>query len=175
MQSISCVLLNADYTPLGIISWKKAIKLICKKKVEIVKYSETVIHNFENTIVIKIPLIIKLIKLIRKLWGIRVPYSKRTVMIRDNYTCVYCGTDNKKRMTIDHIIPKSKGGKSNFDNTVCCCFDCNNKKDNRTPSESRMFLKTRPYTPTIMEFLKKSIKDSGMESTLKELELLGVL
>ena len=80
-----------------------------------------------------------------------------------------------KGMTIDHILPRSKGGKSEFENTVCCCFACNNKKDNRTPSEAKMFLKFRPYTPTIMEFLIRSIKNSGMEETLNELEKLGVL
>lgn len=172
---VSTVLLNADFSPLGIISWKKAMKLICKKKVDVIKYSDIVIHNFESTFVSKIPLIIKLVKMIRTLWKIRVPFSKRTVIIRDNFTCGYCGKRELKGMTMDHILPRSKGGKSEFENTVCCCFACNNKKDNRTPSEAKMFLKFRPYTPTIMEFLIRSIKNSGMEETLNELEKLGVL
>jgi 5-methylcytosine-specific restriction endonuclease McrA len=174
-MNVNTVLLNSDYSPLGIISWKKAMKLICKKKVDVIKYSEIVISNFEKTFVTKIPLIIKLVKLIRTLWRVRVPFSKRTVIIRDNFVCAYCGVRVLKGLTIDHVIPKSKGGKSTFENTVSCCFDCNNKKDNRTPSEAKMYLKFKPYTPTIMEFLVRSIKQSGMEETLNELEKLGVI
>jgi 5-methylcytosine-specific restriction endonuclease McrA len=172
---VNTVLLNADYSPLGVINWKKAMKLICKGKVDVIKYSNIVVSNFEKTFVTKIPLIIKLIKMIRTLWRVRVPFSKRTVIIRDNHTCAYCGVKKTSGLTIDHVIPRSKGGKSEFENVVACCFNCNNRKDNRTPSESKMYLKIKPYAPTIMEFVIKSIRNSGMEETLAELEALGAL
>lgn len=169
------VLLNSDFTPLGVIGWKKAVKLIAKKKVEVVKYGTHVVSNFEKTVVITIPLIIRLVKLIRTLWGKRVPFSKRTVIIRDNFTCAYCGKYSKTGMTIDHIIPKAQGGKSTFDNVVSCCLPCNNYKDNKTPAQAKMYLKIRPTTPTIMEFIIKQIRNIGLTETLNELERLGVV
>ena len=88
-------------------------------------------------------------------------------MVRDGFRCVYCGTSS--RLTIDHVIPASKGGKNNFDNCVTACQPCNNKKGNRTPNEANMFMKKRPYAPTISEFIRLKMKQLGVEDFLKEL------
>jgi len=71
---------------------------------------------------------------------VKLPFKKATrtkenVFKRDKYECVYCGDGNKKHLTIDHVLPKSRGGKSSWTNEVTCCFSCNNKKDNKTPAE----------------------------------------
>jgi 5-methylcytosine-specific restriction endonuclease McrA len=167
------ILLNSDYTPLGFIGWKKALKLIVKKKVEIIKSSTKIIHNFENTISMLIPEVIRLIKIIRNLWKRKVPFSKRNVLIRDNFICQYCKKPIKnEKPSIDHIIPKSKGGKSTFENTVVCCLPCNLKKDNKTCSEAKMFPISRPVQPTINQFITMQIKNTGLEVTLKELGIL---
>ena len=168
------VLLNADYSPLGVIDWRKAVKLIVKKKVEVIKLSKKIITNVDNIYKIIVPEIIRLIKLIRSIWKARVPFNRRTVIIRDNHTCAYCLV-KKHDMTIDHVIPRSKGGKSTFDNVVCCCKPCNHKKDDRLPSEAGMYLKFKPTTPTIMEFIVRQIKNVGMNETLQTLEELGVI
>ena len=167
-MSTGVILLNADYTPISTISWQKAICLIVKKKVEVIKASNRVITNFDRSISIIVPTIIRLIKLIRSIFKTKVPYSKRNVLVRDGNICAYCGIPGKN-MTIDHIIPKSLGGKSTFENTVCACLTCNNKKDNRNCNEANMYPKhCRPVAPTIMEFLMKSFKHDGLESILKE-------
>jgi 5-methylcytosine-specific restriction endonuclease McrA len=72
-------------------------------------------------------------------------------------------------LTIDHVIPQSRGGKNSFENCVTSCFDCNNKKGNRTPNEANMYMKRRPYSPTISEFLRLKVKQMGLDKFLKEL------
>ena len=72
-------------------------------------------------------------------------------------------------LTIDHIIPTSKGGKTSFENCITACKPCNNEKGNRTPSEAKMFLKRQAYAPTISEFFRIKMKQLGVEAYLKEL------
>jgi len=171
-MELNCVLLNADYTPLGLISWQKAIKLMVKGKVEIIKSSKKKLHNFENTITLFIPILIRLIKFVRNLWKARVPFNKRNLMIRDNFTCQYCGKKLNKDSSIDHIIPKSKGGKSTFENTVASCIPCNCKKNNHTCAEARMYPRNKAYIPTINQFLMNQIRNAGLEATLIEFGIL---
>ena len=169
MVANECILLNADYTPLGVIHWKKAVKLLCKGKVEIVKASKRIVRNFERTIEIFIPEVIRLIKLIRSIWRTHVPLNKRNVLIRDNYTCAYCGKKSNSHMSIDHVLPRSKGGKNTFDNLVASCVPCNNHKDMKTCAEAKMYPKVKPYTPTVNQFLQMNIKNSGLYATLKNI------
>lgn len=161
------IVLNADMSILGTTPYKRAIRLIVKGKAEAVVDSEIDIHPS-----MKVPLVIRLIKAIRNLWRKSIPWSKTNVHIRDGYTCQYCGAKvAKNKATIDHVIPKDLGGKNGWENTVCSCFSCNNKKENRTPSQAEMSLKRLPYTPTIMEFLLRKIKQEGLAEVLKELEV----
>ena len=80
-------------------------------------------------------------------------YQWHAVFTRDKNTCVYCGTKSSK-LTIDHILPKTRNGKTSFENCVAACFDCNTTKNNRTPDEAGMVLLKRPYHPTIADFLR---------------------
>ena len=157
-----CVLLNADYSFLNIVDWKRALCLVVKNKVQVLSYSERVVNGAEGS-VLRVPAVMKLVKLIRALYRARVPFSKRNILTRDNYRCVYCGKPEKK-LTIDHIIPRSRGGKSTFENCVACCRRCNTRKGCRTPSEVGMFMKRRPYQPTIAEFLRIKLNRLGLEN-----------
>lgn len=160
------IVLNGDYTYLNTITWKRALALLMKGKAETLKYADKVIHC-SNGASIKLPAVMRLIKVIRMIYKNRVPYSKRNVMIRDKHVCGYCGST--KDLTIDHVIPLSKGGKTSFDNCVTACFGCNNKKNNRIPSEANMYLRKKPYTPTISEFFMIKMKNLGVDKYLKEL------
>jgi 5-methylcytosine-specific restriction endonuclease McrA len=162
-----CILLNADYTFLNVVGWKRAMCLIAKGKVHVVKHSERLIRTAEG-IAIKVPSVMRLIKLIRTLYINRVPFSKKNVLVRDGFKCAYCG-NGKERLTIDHIIPKSKGGQAVFENCVSSCKSCNNKKGDRTPTEAQMYLKVKAYQPTISEFLRLKIKKLGINDVLKDL------
>jgi 5-methylcytosine-specific restriction endonuclease McrA len=137
-----------------------------KGKAEVLKYSDKVIKIAEGK-VMQIPLILKLIKIVRMIYRNRVPFSKRNVMIRDGYKCAYCGSTDT--LTIDHVIPISRDGKSDFDNCVACCKICNAKKKNRTPSEAKMYMKKKPYSPTISEFIKIRLKSLKLEDYLIEM------
>ena len=161
-----CILLNADYTFLNMVNWRRAMCLIAKGKVQILKQSERVIRTAEG-VAIKVPAVMKLIKLIRTLYVSRVPFSKKNVLIRDGFKCAYCGAKREK-LTIDHIIPKSRGGKTNFDNCVSSCKPCNNRKGGKTPREARMYLQVKAYQPTISEFLRLKVQKLGINKVLKE-------
>jgi len=163
----SCVVLNADYTFLNTVNWKRAVCLVIKGKVEVLKYTDRVITNAEKTIAMKIPAVIKLIKIIRSLYRSKVPFSKRNVMVRDGFACAYCGSDDT--LTIDHVLPVSRGGKSQFENCVAACKECNSNKGNRTPSEAKMYLKKQPHAPTISEFINMRMEKLGIMDLLREL------
>ena len=160
------IVLNADYTYLNSIDWKKAILLLEKGKVEVVKYSKRIINTVCNSF--KIPLVIKLIKYIRILYRTRVPFSKKNIFARDGFKCAYCGRETEK-LTVDHIVPKAKGGKSTFDNCVAACRPCNNRKGDKLCSEAKMWPKVRPYTPTISEFLQIKMKKMGIDKIIESL------
>ncbi|MCP4353139.1 MAG: HNH endonuclease [Desulfobacterales bacterium] len=161
-----CILLNADYSFLNVVDWKRTMRLIANGKVQVLKYSETIIRSAEG-IIIKIPAVMKLIKLVRALYRTRVPFSKKNVLIRDKFKCAYCGND-KEKLTIDHIIPKSRRGKTTFENCIACCRKCNNKKGDKTPGEVNMFIKVKPYQPTISEFLRLKVGSLGINEVLKD-------
>jgi 5-methylcytosine-specific restriction endonuclease McrA len=164
-----CIVLNADYSFLNIISWRRAVALMSKGKVEVLKYSDRVIKTIKGEIM-KIPMVLKLVHLVRTIYKTKVPFSKKNIMVRDDFACVYCGRDNAEaHLTIDHVLPKSKGGKSTWENCVTSCKPCNARKGNRTCAESRMFIKKRPWAPTISEFVKQKVKALGLEHMLRDL------
>ncbi len=166
----TCILLNADYTFLNVVNWKRAFKMLINDKVTVVEYTDKYIKCGSCTI--QLPSIMRLIKLIRTIYRNHVPFTKRNIMVRDGYKCVYC--DSRNTLTIDHIIPSSRGGLSNFDNCVTACRKCNNDKGNKTPRDANMFLRKRPYQPTISEFLKIKMKQMGIDKMIDEF-LKGVV
>jgi 5-methylcytosine-specific restriction endonuclease McrA len=161
-----CILLNADYSFLNVVNWKRAMCLLAKGKVQVLKNSERIIKTAEG-IVMKVPAVMKLIKIIRTLYRTRIPFTKKNVIVRDGFKCAYCGSE-KERLTIDHIIPKSRGGETIFENCVSSCKLCNNNKGARTPRESGMYPKVKAYQPTISEFLRLKVKKLGINDVLKD-------
>lgn len=159
------IVLNADMSILGTTTWKRAIRLVVTGKAEPLADSNTRIHP-----TMYIPKVIRLIKAIRNLWKKEVPWAKGSVHIRDRYICQYCGIPvPKKQATIDHVIPVAKGGKNKWNNTVCACKSCNNKKEDFLMSEVGMSLSRKPYQPTIMEFILLKIEQDGLAGILKDL------
>lgn len=98
--------------------------------------------------------------------------NRHNIKVRDNFTCQYCGRHRskfgrKERLTMDHIIPRSRGGLHKWDNVVSACSTCNNSKDNRTPSEANMHLRCKPYTPTIHEIRRKREEHKERRKVIK--------
>jgi 5-methylcytosine-specific restriction endonuclease McrA len=164
-----CVLLNADYSFLNLIDWKRAMCLVAKEKVRILSYSEHRVCSGEGNI-FKIPAVMRLVKLVKTLYQLKTPFNKKNVMVRDGFRCAYCG-HTKPHLTVDHVLPKSKGGGTSFENCVACCRPCNTEKGNRTPKEAGMKLRIKPYHPSISEILKLKAAQSGI---LESLAGLGI-
>jgi 5-methylcytosine-specific restriction endonuclease McrA len=161
-----CILLNADYSFLNIVSWRRAMCLVAKQKVEVLRYAKRSVGCVAG-MRRAVPAVMRLIKLIRTIYRARVPFSKRNVLIRDGFCCAYCGASGK-RLTVDHIVPRCRGGANDFDNCVACCPACNARKGGRTPSEAHLLLRRRPYQPTIAEFMRLKFSALHLDEALAE-------
>ncbi len=136
MLNRKVLILNQNYEPLSVSTVKRAIILMYSHKVELVERYEGAIHSISTSI--PCPSVIRLYNYIRKPYR-EIPLNRKNILRRDNHTCQYCGK-NHRPMTIDHIIPKSYGGKDSWENLVAACLACNNKKGNRTPEKAGMTL-----------------------------------
>lgn len=161
MQSV--IVLNASYEFMGLIPWQKAMTLLFAGKVEIVKESEKIVRTVSQCF--RVPAIIRLIKFIRRVYRREVPFSRKNILIRDAYHCLYCGLEfPPTELTIDHVVPKVQGGANHWTNVVTCCRECNMRKGGQTPRQAGMRLQGKPVKPTIMEFINKYLKRRfGME------------
>jgi len=158
MRREEVLVLNATYEPIQVLNFRKAIKLIINKKASIEKKYDVNL----STINFSIPLP-SVIKLNRYIKYVKRPlmYSRRNVLIRDDFTCQYCGDSTKKdkvKMTIDHIIPISKGGLNNWKNAVACCIKCNVNKGNKSlkefENEYGLKLRKLPHEPSPFAYLR---------------------
>jgi 5-methylcytosine-specific restriction endonuclease McrA len=127
--------------------------------------TERLIHNFEKTREFVIPSVIRLLKFIKNVYKAKVSFTKKNVLIRDEYTCAYCGS--KEELTVDHVVPSSKGGKTTWENCVACCQDCNYKKGNKSVEEAKMFLKFKPYHPGLVDYLRAKVAVFGLQGITK--------
>tara|TARA_R100000008_G_C3585941_1_gene172278 strand:- start:2989 stop:3513 length:525 start_codon:yes stop_codon:yes gene_type:complete len=142
------LLLNSDYRALRFINWNRALKLMYRNKVETVSEWEG-FHIRSTSGNISLPSTLRL-KTHVKYHKVRIKFSKNLIKKRDAFTCQYCGEQERKKLTIDHIIPVSRGGQNSFENCVTACFKCNNKKNNRLLSEINMKLAKVPKKPTYL-------------------------
>jgi 5-methylcytosine-specific restriction endonuclease McrA len=142
------LLLNQDNTPLNIITISKAFKLLAKDKVWADDTSNEYYEVVSVSKIVKIPKIL-ILKYYVKLPYKRVAPTRKNIMRRDNYTCQYCGIDLcEKTATIDHIVPRCKGGGSTWTNMITACKDCNLFKGNRTPKEANMQMRKKAKEPS---------------------------
>ena len=147
------LVLNASYEFLNIASLERALKLIYKGKAEIIEsVPGKEIASVKNRF--KMPSIIRLLYLIVRPYK-NIPLSKQNILLRDGFVCQYCGRHGN---TVDHIIPKSRSGKDSWENCVCACIECNQKKHNRTPQEANMKLLRKPRRPSIISFIIRRLK-----------------
>jgi 5-methylcytosine-specific restriction endonuclease McrA len=142
----SVLLLNSSFEPLRVISWQKAVTMCFLGKVEVIEeYHDKEIRSV--SIVIKAPAVVRLLQYVRL--GKRTPPLCRTnILARDDFRCQYCKKDlTAKDATLDHVVPRTQGGKTTWENIVCACSACNRKKGGRTPAEARMTLLKKPVKP----------------------------
>ncbi|RMF87056.1 MAG: HNH endonuclease [Nitrospinota bacterium] len=146
-QWSNVLVLNYTYEPLHFCNAKRAIILILQEKAEIVEKSGQLLHS--PSLVLPLPTVIRLRMYIRRPVGRGITFSKKNVFLRDNFTCQYCGVkgSNGFELTIDHIIPRSKGGKTCWENVVVACKVCNRRKGDRPLEETDLRLLRQPRKP----------------------------
>jgi 5-methylcytosine-specific restriction endonuclease McrA len=153
---MATLLLNASYEPLGVITKRRALSLLLRERVDAVTEEITALYGAAETL--SIPAVLRLRRYVNvPRRGAR--WSRRGVMQRDNYTCIYCGIQagkargkrllNRTDFTLDHIIPQSRGGRNSWGNTACACPDCNGRKGDRTPHEAKMAMLWEPKIPRV--------------------------
>lgn len=145
------LVLNMDYSPINITTLQRGFNLVFKGKAEVVS------HINKNPIVTerkayRRPTVIRLLRYIYLPFK-KVNLSRQNIFRRDDHKCVYCG--EHKNLTLDHVIPKSKGGKNTWINLVACCGNCNVKKGDKSLKESGMIMRHKPFKPTYLYFIEK--------------------
>lgn len=153
------LVLNSDFTPINVTTSIKGYILVSKGKAEILKSSDNPINCGEHQYIR--PLVIRLLYYVKfRVRALKI--NRQRIFKRDNHECVYCGS--VKNLTIDHVIPKSRGGDNTWTNLVTCCRSCNTTKDNKTPSEANMKMKVKPFEPTIFSnVINPDIEDIWLE------------
>lgn len=138
------LVLNAGYEPLAVVSFKRALILVLNKKATVLAGATDVrVHSAQDEF--ELPSVILLSRYVRIPGSRIIPVSRRGVLRRDAHRCAYC---NRSANTIDHVQPKSRGGKDTWENLVACCLKCNNIKGDKTLHEMGWQLKFNPRMPS---------------------------
>lgn len=137
------LVLNAGYEPLAVVSFKRALVLVMNDKATVIeKVDDAPVMTSGGTY--DRPAVIILSRYVRLPRSRRMPVTRRGVLRRDDHRCGYCG---KSASTIDHVMPRSRGGLDSWENLVACCLRCNNIKSDRTPQEMKWELRFTPRAP----------------------------
>ena len=146
--SLPVLVLNQNYEPLNVCNVRRAFVLLDRGKAEILENSRGYLRS--PTYVFEIPSVIRLVYLIRRPRP-QGRLTRRDVFLRDHFSCQYCGKQTKD-LTLDHVLPRHRGGKHEWDNIVAACKGCNHRKAGRTPGEAHMHLSRQPYRPAYSFF-----------------------
>jgi 5-methylcytosine-specific restriction endonuclease McrA len=143
MANSAVLVLNQNYEPLNVCNTRRAFVLVDRGKAEVLEHAEGVIRT--AFLSFPRPSVIRLITLIRRPRP-QMRLTRREVFVRDRYTCQYCGKPTRD-LTIDHVLPRHRGGRHSWENLVSACRHCNHRKAGRTPQEAHMTLLTEPKRP----------------------------
>ncbi|HEY5476949.1 MAG TPA: HNH endonuclease [Tepidiformaceae bacterium] len=145
MESSSVLVLNQNYEPLNVCNVRRAVVLVLCGKAEIIEAARGAVHSASN--VFPLPSVIRLINLIRRPRP-KVRLTRKEIFARDNWACVYCGRQTRD-LTLDHVMPRHRGGPHTWENLVSACKPCNHRKAGRTPSEAHMIMSRAPGAPRV--------------------------
>jgi 5-methylcytosine-specific restriction endonuclease McrA len=147
------LVLNATFEPINVCTVRRAIVLLLKDKAEVLEHANWELHS--ATASIARPVVIRLVQFVRiPRDAHRRKITRRAVFARDDWTCQYCGA--RSSLTVDHVLPRSKGGVSSWDNIVASCAPCNRRKGDRTPVQANMHPRRAPRVPRAEIFIHVS-------------------
>ncbi len=145
------LVLNATYEPINVCSVRRAVVLLIKERAEVIERGSWELHSESATI--SRPVVIRLVSYVHVPRGThRRKITRRAVFARDGWACQYCGS--RSNLTVDHVIPRSKGGPSSWENIVASCAPCNRRKGDRLPKQAGMHPKRAPYVPRAEIFIQ---------------------
>ena len=152
LRSSRVLVLNASYEPINVCTVRRAAVLVLKERAELLEHGEGALHS--ERLVMERPCVIRLMRYVRIPRDVdRRKITRKAVLARDAYTCQYCGRQ-ASGLTVDHVVPRSRGGDSVWENIVASCGPCNRKKGNRLPREVSMHPRTRPRPPGPTVFIR---------------------
>jgi 5-methylcytosine-specific restriction endonuclease McrA len=143
------LVLNTTYEPLNVCSARRALVLLLKDKAEVLEESGAAFHSEHAAF--PVPLVIRLTSYVRVPRRTTMRITRRAVFARDRHRCQYCGSD--RHLTVDHVVPRSKGGLDTWDNVVTSCAPCNRKKADRLPHLAGLRLVAKPRAPEPSAFI----------------------
>ncbi|HDQ44270.1 MAG TPA: HNH endonuclease [bacterium] len=150
MLGTRVLVLNQNYQPLSVCSAQKAIVLLYLGKAEMIEHNHDIVHSVSAAM--PLPSIVRLNWLIKRPHR-RILLTRKNIIKRDMHTCQYCGR-REGALTVDHVIPRTRGGPETWENLVCACLACNGKKGNRTPKEAELSLLSHPRKPGYLFFVQ---------------------
>lgn len=163
-MATSTLLLNASYEPLRVISSRRAVVMVLDEKAEVLEEGADPFRS--ETQWLAVPEVIRLRRFVQVPFRARIPLSSRAVRERDGHECAYC--EDRKGTTVDHIQPRSRGGRHDWLNVVAACRHCNSLKDDHTLAEltardgvERWALRFQPFQPTGTKWLLMGLKDTN--------------
>jgi 5-methylcytosine-specific restriction endonuclease McrA len=146
------LVLNATYEPIGVISARRAVVLALDEKVDVL--ADTGDRLFSATLSLPVPSVVRLRYYVKVPYKRTAPLSRRAVFARDQGRCQYCG---RAAESIDHVIPRSRGGSHTWDNVVACCRRCNTYKSDRLLEHCSLRLRVRPSVPREYVWVKVAV------------------
>lgn len=145
MDNVSVLVLNQNYEPLNVCNVRRAMVLVLRGKAEVIESAAGVIRSATTSFIL--PSVIRLINFIRRPRP-KVRLTRKEVFTRDGWTCVYCGKQTRD-LTLDHVLPRHRGGQHTWENLVSACKPCNHRKAGRTPAEAKMTMRREPAAPRV--------------------------
>jgi 5-methylcytosine-specific restriction endonuclease McrA len=145
------LVLNATFEPINVCTVRRAVVLLLKAKAEVIEHAEWELHSATTSLAR--PVVIRLVTYVRIPRDThRRKITRRAVFARDEWMCQYCGS--RANLTVDHVVPRSKGGASSWENIVASCAPCNRRKGNSLPRQVGMRLRRQPRTPNPHVFIQ---------------------
>ena len=141
----SVLVLNQNYEPLNVCNARRALVLVEGGKAEVLEHALTLTELRSPSRTFRRPSVIRLVYMIKRPRP-RVRLTRREIFMRDHYTCQYCGLKTRD-LTLDHVIPRHRGGKHTWENLVSACRSCNHRKGGKFLDETRMTLRRPPFEP----------------------------